>query len=56
FTCTECGRSFNRSSHLIWHRCTYTREKPYSCTICGRSFSVSSSCWRHECTHTRNQP
>ncbi|XP_050789539.1 zinc finger protein 239-like [Gopherus flavomarginatus] len=56
YTCTECGKSFNRSSHLITHSRIHTGEMPYTCAECGRSFNQSSTLNTHCRIHTGEAP
>ncbi|KIV92371.1 hypothetical protein, variant 2 [Exophiala mesophila] len=39
--CDICSRCFARSEHLIRHRRTHTKEKPFTCPYCRRSFQRS---------------
>ncbi|KFQ56421.1 Zinc finger protein 180, partial [Nestor notabilis] len=36
--CSECGKSFVRSTHLRTHERTHSGLKPYACGACGKSF------------------
>ncbi|KAB8067344.1 hypothetical protein BDV29DRAFT_92665 [Aspergillus leporis] len=36
--CDVCHRRFTRSEHLIRHRRTHTKERPFACEDCGKSF------------------
>ncbi|KAM4034817.1 uncharacterized protein ACNLHF_021517 [Anomaloglossus baeobatrachus] len=56
FSCSECGKYFNRQSNLIIHKKTHTGEKPYSCPECGKCFAEKSKLVRHQKIHAMEKP
>ncbi|XP_063960034.1 uncharacterized protein LOC129266487 [Lytechinus pictus] len=39
YACTQCGKRFKKTNHLIEHMDTHTGKKPFMCCICQRSFA-----------------
>ncbi|XP_035286192.1 zinc finger and SCAN domain-containing protein 2-like [Anguilla anguilla] len=56
FSCTQCGKRFDRYSHLKLHQRSHTGEKPYSCTHCGKRFSLRCNLGTHQRIHTGEKP
>ncbi len=47
YSCSICGKCFNRTDNLKSHFRVHTGEKPYRCPDCGRGFSTKSNLNAH---------
>ncbi|XP_075207382.1 uncharacterized protein LOC142312335 [Anomaloglossus baeobatrachus] len=56
FSCSECGKCFNRKSNFVYHQKIHTRENPLKCSECGRCFACKSHFVAHQRTHTGEKP
>ncbi|CAG5887873.1 unnamed protein product [Menidia menidia] len=56
YSCTECGKTFNRKPCLLRHKRIHSGEKPFSCTVCEASFTWKHSYVQHMRIHTGEQP
>ncbi|XP_078514817.1 uncharacterized protein LOC144773575 isoform X1 [Lissotriton helveticus] len=56
FPCTECERTFTRSSNLIKHQRAHRGDRPYLCNACGKCFRRNTSLIIHKRIHTGERP
>uniref|UniRef100_A0A671EQW3 C2H2-type domain-containing protein n=1 Tax=Rhinolophus ferrumequinum TaxID=59479 RepID=A0A671EQW3_RHIFE len=52
YGCSDCGKAFSQSAHLIHHQRIHTSEKPYECSDYGKAFSQHSQCIQYQRIHT----
>ncbi|KAK7799143.1 hypothetical protein U0070_011528 [Myodes glareolus] len=56
YVCSDCGKAFRRSKHLMSHKPFHTGERPFSCQACGPCFTQSSQLISHQQVHTSEKP
>nr|XP_033805140.1 zinc finger protein 420-like isoform X4 [Geotrypetes seraphini] len=56
YPCTECEKTFWRSSDLVKHQRSHRGDRPYICKGCGKGFRRHTSLIIHERIHTGERP
>ncbi|XP_069605181.1 gastrula zinc finger protein XlCGF57.1-like [Ranitomeya imitator] len=56
FSCSDCGKSFNKKSRFVTHHRTYTGERTFSCSECWKCFNRKADLVNHQRTHTGEKP
>jgi KRAB domain-containing zinc finger protein len=56
FVCTECYKTFSKSSNMNVHMKTLTGGKPFMCTQCNKTFLQASNLKVHMRIHTGEKP
>ncbi|XP_045148302.1 zinc finger imprinted 2 [Echinops telfairi] len=51
--CCDCGKGFQRKSHLCQHYRTHAQQRPFQCQLCGRCFSWPSYLTQHYQLHSQ---
>ena len=52
--CETCSESFRRTEHLLRHKLTHSKQKPFGCLVCPKSFARRDAMQRHGKIHLRN--
>ncbi|XP_064795394.1 zinc finger protein 585A-like [Oncorhynchus masou masou] len=47
-TCSVCGRFFTRTSSLVRHMSSHSKERPFRCVNCGKRFKYSYDFRKHQ--------
>lgn len=56
YECTECYKSFSRSTHLKRHQLTHSDERPFGCKHCEKRFRRADHLKKHETQHLKIKP
>ncbi|XP_068111805.1 uncharacterized protein [Hyperolius riggenbachi] len=56
FPCSECGKSYTKTSHLAVHHRQHTGERPFTCSECGKCFVEKGRLVVHQRIHTGERP
>ncbi|XP_073403786.1 gastrula zinc finger protein XlCGF66.1-like [Dendrobates tinctorius] len=55
YSCSVCGKCFNKKCNLATHEKIHTGEQPYSCSECGKCFNKKSNLVAHQRSHTADK-
>lgn len=56
FSCSFCGKAFNRPKKVEIHQRIHTGEKPFRCMTCGKFFAEAGNLKKHQKVHTGERP
>ncbi|XP_072513074.1 uncharacterized protein [Salminus brasiliensis] len=56
YCCSQCGKTFSKSSAFYRHMRIHSGERPFQCTQCNKTFTQSTSFKIHQRIHTGERP
>lgn len=56
FSCSYCGKAFDRPKKVEIHQRIHTGERPFGCSTCGKTFSEAGNLRKHQQVHTGEKP
>ncbi|KAF7245242.1 hypothetical protein EYD10_08658 [Varanus komodoensis] len=56
YSCSHCGKTFQKPSQLTRHVRIHTGERPFKCSECGKAFNQKGALQTHMIKHTGEKP